>query len=126
MTEDKKITLNGHTIILSHLDKPYFPVSGITKGDLIDYYRRIAHIMLPCMAGRPVMMHRFPEGIGGEDFYHKDVPDYFPDWIHGETIRKEGGTLDQLICENAATVVYIANQGCITPHIWLSRVGKPP
>ncbi len=101
--------------------KVFFPDAGITKGDVVDYYERIAETMLPHMAGRPVMMHRFPDGIEGGDFYHKDVPDHFPDWIPRVEIEKEGGVIHQLVCEEPATLVFLADQGTITPHVWLSR-----
>jgi bifunctional non-homologous end joining protein LigD len=112
------------SIDTSNEKKVFFPSDGITKGDLIDYYERIAPTMLRYLHDRPLMMHRFPDGIEGEDFYHKDVPDYFPDWIPRVTVAKEGGTLDQLICNEAACLVYIADQGTITPHVWLSRVDE--
>jgi bifunctional non-homologous end joining protein LigD len=67
-------------------------------------------------------MHRFPDGIGEEDFFHKDVPEYFPQWITRLSLeKKEGGTVTHLICQNRATLAYLANQACITPHVWLSR-----
>ena len=111
-------------IHVSKRDKVFFPESGITKGDLVDYYHRVADTFLPHARGRAVSMHRFPDGIEGDAFFQKDVPDYFPDWIRRVEIEKEGGTLDQLVIEEAATLVYLADQGCITPHVWLSRVDR--
>jgi len=123
---DKSITVGSHTIDLSSTDKLMFPDDGITKGDLIDYYERMAETMLPHMSGRPVTMHRFPGGVDEEGFYQKQVPDYFPDWIERVFVDVQGEEQqqEQIICENAATLVYLANQGCITPHIWLSRKDK--
>lgn len=123
---DKVINLDGHDISLSSLDKVYFPNASITKGDLIDYYRRMAERMLPYMRHRPVTMHRFPDGIGGYGFYMKEAPDYFPEWIERVSIQveEEGGKEQpQIVCNNAATLIYLANQGTITPHIWLSCTG---
>jgi bifunctional non-homologous end joining protein LigD len=108
----------SHTVKISHPEKVLFPESGITKGDLIDYYERIADIMLPHVRDRVVAMHRFPDGIAGEAFYQKEVPDYFPDWIDRINVKKEGGSLEQLMINNPETLVYLANQACITPHIW--------
>ncbi|MBW3660347.1 MAG: non-homologous end-joining DNA ligase [Gemmatimonadetes bacterium] len=109
---------------VSRREKTLFPDSGVTKGDLIEYYRRIADRMLPYVRERPVVMQRFPDGIEGEGFYQKDAPDYFPEWIERVTVEKEGGTVDHVVCGNAATLVYLANQGVITPHVWLSKVDR--
>lgn len=81
--------------------------------------------MLPHVRDRFVSMHRWPDGIEGDDFYQKNAPDYFPDWIRTETVEKEGGTNRQVVIDDTATLVYLANQACVTPHIWLSRVGSP-
>jgi bifunctional non-homologous end joining protein LigD len=114
-----------YSIETSNEDKVFFPQSGITKGDLIQYYRDIAPVMLPHLQGRPLTMHRFPDGIQEEGFYHKEVPDYFPQWVDRVTVRKkEGGTNEQVVCNKAATLVYLANQACITLHTWLSRADR--
>lgn len=113
-----------HTVTITHPDKLYF-TPNITKGELIDYYYRIADTMLPHMHNRPLTMQRFTEGMFGEGFYHKDSPDYFPDFIRRIEIPKEaGGVTHYVICNNQATLVYLANQGCITPHLWLSKIDK--
>jgi len=104
--------------------KVLFPSDGITKGDLIDYYRQIAPWMLPHMRGRPLAMERYPDGIDAPSFFHKAVPSYFPDWIKTVTVKKVGGTLRHVICNDEATLANLANQACITPHIWLSRIDK--
>lgn len=111
----------------SRASKIMFPAQdgggAITKGDVVGYYRRIAEVMLPHVRGRIVSMHRWPDGIGGKDFYQKDVPDYFPDWIDTVEVEKEGGSLRQVVIEEADTLVYLADQACLTPHVWLSREG---
>jgi bifunctional non-homologous end joining protein LigD len=71
-----------------------------------------------------VTMHRFPDGLSGENFFQKEVPDYFPDWIERVIVKKEGGEIEHLLCQNAATLVYMADQACLTPHIWLSRIDR--
>lgn len=113
-----------YVVEISHGEKVLFPDNGITKHDIVDYYDRIAETMLPHVAGRIVTMRRFPNGIGGKAFYQKEVPDYFPDWIKRVEVEKEDGKLVQLIIENTATLVYLANQACITPHVWLSQAKK--
>ncbi len=127
MSENEKtVEIGGHEIELSNLDKTFFPDAGLTKGDLVDYYRRIADVMLPHLKGRPLTLQRFPDGIGAGGFYQKEAPDYFPDWINHVQIEveEEGEEQPQITCENAATLVYLANQACITPHAWLSRADK--
>lgn len=105
----------------SNEEKIFFPDSGITKGDLIDYYSRIASTMVPHLRDRPLTMHRFPDGMGGEEFFQKAVPDYFPEWVGRVRVETTAGPQDQVLCQNAATLAYLAQQGCITPHVWLSR-----
>jgi bifunctional non-homologous end joining protein LigD len=115
------IKIDGRTVELSNTGKVLFPDLRITKGDLVEYYRRVADTMLPHLRGRPVSMQRYPDGIDGKRFFQKDAPDYFPDWIRFEEVAKEGGTVRHVVCDDAATLVYLANQACITPHVWLSR-----
>jgi bifunctional non-homologous end joining protein LigD len=116
------ITVDGREIEISHPDKLLYPDAGIPKHLVVDYYRRIAERMLPYVRGRPISMQRFPDGLGKEGFYQKEVPHYFPDWIDRvEVPKKEGGRVVQVTIESAATLVYLANQGCLTPHVWLSR-----
>lgn len=81
--------------------------------------------MLPHVQGRPVTLHKFPAGIGGQGFYQKEVGDSVPDWVRTVEVEKEGGTVTHLVVEEAATLVYLAQQNCITPHIWLSRAEAP-
>jgi bifunctional non-homologous end joining protein LigD len=101
-----------------------FPDVGVTKGALIEHYRAVADRMVPHLKGRPVSMQRLPNGIQEEGFYQKAAPDYFPDWIERVTVPKAGGAVEHVVCDNAATLVYLANQGCITPHVWLSRADR--
>ncbi len=116
--------IQRHTITISSEEKVLFPESGITKQELVEYYRDVADYMIPHTRNRPLTMHRFPNGIDGEDFYQKERPDYFPKWIDSRTVKKEDGTIDMVLVNNAATLVYLANQVAV-PHIWLSRVDKP-
>lgn len=118
------IELDGHAIELSNQDKVLFADCGLTKGDLVDYYRRIAEVALPHWRDRPASLQRFPDGIEADGFFQKDTPDYFPNWIARETLKKEGGSIDHVLVNDAATVVYLANQGSITLHVGLSRVDR--
>lgn len=111
-----------YTFNTSSEGKVLFPGVAKTKGDLIAYYDRIADVMLPHLRDRPLTMQRFPNGIGETGFYHKNIPDHFPDWIDRVRVtRKAGGHVTHVICRNKATLVYLADQACVTPHIWLSR-----
>jgi bifunctional non-homologous end joining protein LigD len=113
---------------LTHPDKVLFPDDGITKADLVAYYQTVAPRMLPLVDGRPVTMQRFPNGIGQGGFLQKQIGKGFPDWIgrvtapnrrtRQETIREE---VTYVVCRTVDDLVYLANQGCITPHVWLSR-----
>ena len=103
-----------------------FPDDGITKGDLVDYYRQVAPAILPYLKERPLNMQRFPNGIDAQGFYQKQMPDYFPEWMDRVSVEVlgEGQRQTQVVCNDAATLVYLANQACVTPHAWLSRVDR--
>jgi bifunctional non-homologous end joining protein LigD len=109
---------------ISHPDKVLFPDDGITKGDLAFYYERISEWMLPHVRARPVSMQRFPDGIRGKGFFHKDVPDYFPEWVDRVQVPKANGTVTHALIDNTETLLYLANQNTITPHVWLSRADR--
>jgi bifunctional non-homologous end joining protein LigD len=123
MTAQKEKLKVGRTIVeLSNTAKALFPDDGITKGDLVAYYRSVAETMLPLLRDRPVSMTRFPDGITKNGIVQKNVPAYFPDWITRARVRKEGGSLQQVVCDKPATIVYLANQACIELHAFLSRL----
>jgi bifunctional non-homologous end joining protein LigD len=112
------------TIELSNEQKVLFPDDGITKGDLVDYYERASERMLPHVKSRPLVLQRFPNGIASFGFYQKQTSDYFPDWIRKVRVKKQGGEQDLVVCDNAATLVYLANQAAIVLHPWLSRIDR--
>lgn len=119
------LKVGTHVVHISNSEKVLFPSSGITKGDLVRYYHRIAPVMLPYMKNRLVTMHRFPDGITKEGFYQKDAQDYFPSYIAVQPVEKGGdGIVRYVVATNRATIVYLANLACITPHLWLSRVDR--
>ncbi|MGH8162221.1 MAG: non-homologous end-joining DNA ligase [Gammaproteobacteria bacterium] len=102
-----------------------FPDAGITKGDLIDYYLKVADMMMPHIKNRALTLHRFPDGIGADGFYQQNASDYFPDWIPRATLGKGKDKTEHAVCNDTATLVYLANQAVITPHVWLSRTDQP-
>ena len=122
MTEKRRV--GRKTIELSNARKVLFPNDGITKRDLAGYYRGVAGQMLPLLRDRPVSMTRFPDGIAAPGIVQKNVPAYFPDWITRAQIRKQGGRLQQVICDKPATLVYLAGQACIELHGFLSRLDR--
>jgi len=121
---ERRIRVGRRTIEISNPDKVLYPRDGITKADVVEHYRRVATLMLPHLRGRPTALERYPDGIGSERIFQKNVPRHFPSWIARVTVRKEGGSLRQVVCRDAATLVYLANQACITPHVWLSRADR--
>lgn len=121
MTPSDTLRFGPYRFEVSSLGKVLFPSSGVTKGDLIEHYRAVSDRILPHLRDRPLSMQRFPDGIDTDGFYQKDAPDYFPVWIERVTVKKEGGTVEHVVCQNEATLAYLANQACITPHVWLSR-----
>jgi len=123
MTADT-VRVGRITVELSHTGKVLFPADDITKGDLVTYYQQAAEVMLPPLRDRPVAMRRYPDGITGQGIMQKNVPGYFPDWITRAEVRKQGGSLQQVICDKPATIVYLANQACIEFHSFLSKLDR--
>jgi bifunctional non-homologous end joining protein LigD len=116
--------VEGRRVKLSNLDKVLFPAAGLTKADLVEYYERVAPVMLPHLAGRPLSLARFPDGIAAEGFMQKNASDYFPGWIRRARLAKQDGEVEHVVADSAATLVYLANQACVTLHVGLSRVDR--
>lgn len=107
--------------MITHPEKVLFPDDGITKGDLASYYEAIAPCLLPHIRGRPVTMERYHRGIGAPGFFQKDVSKGFPDWLERAEVPKKSGTVHHpLICDTRS-LLWMANQNSITPHVWISR-----
>ncbi len=124
----EEITLRAgrYTVRLTNPDKVLFPDPGVTKLELARYYLTVGRFMLPRLKGRPVVMHRFPDGIDRPGFIQQEAADYFPDWVRRATVPKvAGGVIAHAVVENVASLVYLANLGCITVHTWLSRADRP-
>jgi len=119
------MTVGGIEVEISHPDKELFPGAGLSKADLAKSYERIAGAMLANLEGRPISMEHYPNGIEAEGFYQKKVQEYFPQYVHRVTVDlREGESQEQVACNNAATLVFFADQGCIMPQAWLSREGR--
>ncbi|HLU52548.1 MAG TPA: non-homologous end-joining DNA ligase [Acidimicrobiia bacterium] len=107
---------------VSHPDKVLYPADGITKGEVVDYYRTVSDAMLPHLEGRPLTLQRFPNGIDESGFMQKNAPGYFPESIERVEVPKEGGTTVHPLCDSVEDLVYLANQNTITFHIWTARL----
>ncbi len=123
MTERR---IGRHAVQLSHPDKTMFPDIGMSKRGVVDYYERIAEYMLPHIEDRPLTLHRFPDGIDKPGFYQQARGGHFPDWLPGLEIEHGGdtGNVCHVLCDSAAALAYLANQGVIALHAWLSRRDK--
>ncbi|MFD8565544.1 non-homologous end-joining DNA ligase [Streptomyces sp. NPDC059639] len=125
MPRTPSLRVGRHTLTLHRQDKTLLPSDGsgdaITKGDLVAYHREIAPFMLPHLRGRPLMLERLPDGLDGPRIMQKNVPSYFPEWIHRVKVPKEGGSVVHPVCDDTATLVYLADQAAVTLHRWQSR-----
>ena len=106
---------------VSKPDKILFPGDGITKLDLARHYAAVAPAMVPLIAGRPLNLQRFPDGIEGRELFTQQAPGHFPGWIRRVTVPKRGGSVDHVVVERPETLVYLAGQAAITLHAWTSR-----
>ncbi len=116
--------------VFSNLDKPFFPEEGITKGDLVEWYRRAARWMLPFLRDRPLVLTRYPDGIHGKSFFQKDAPEWTPDWVRRLAVWSEerGSSVEHFVCDDERTLLFLANLGTIPIHVWSSRasdLGRP-
>ncbi len=123
--EDLKVGSN--TVTITNRKKIYWPDDKITKGDMIDYYDKISSYMLPYLKDRPLSLKRNPNGITDAGFYHKDAGENTPDYVNVFKVKSEsnGKIIDYIVCNNKATLLYVANLGCIEMNPWNSTQKKP-
>jgi bifunctional non-homologous end joining protein LigD len=117
---------------LSNLDKPFWPDEGITKGDLLSYYREVAPVLVPHLKERPFTMRRYPDGAYGEAFFQKDAPKHMPEWIptfHALVSTRDSSRskkwVDFPLVNDELALLWMANMGCIDMNTWYSRIDKP-
>lgn len=115
---------------LSNLDKPFWPQEGITKGDLLAYYRDVAPVLVPHLRGRPFTMRRYPDGWQGKHFFQKHAPAHMPDWLRtvpfpASTRAGEVRTIDYALVDDELALLWMVNMGCIDMNAWMSRVDRP-
>jgi len=109
-------------IAITHPEKVMFPDDGITKGELAGYYELVAPAMLLHMKGRPVTLERFHSGIGEKGFFQKNVVKGAPAWLERVAVPKKDGVVNYPVVRDTRGIMWLANQNCITPHVWTSRV----
>lgn len=122
VTREQKHRVNDTTVSVTNADKIYWPEENITKGEMINYYRSVAEWLLPHLKDRPQSLHRFPDGIRGKHFFHKDM-DSVPDWIETTAVESDEGKVKTryLVCQDEAALIYMANLGAIEINPWISR-----
>jgi bifunctional non-homologous end joining protein LigD len=127
-----EVRSDGRVLKLSNLDKPFWPREGITKGDLLAYYRAIAPALVPHLRDRPFTMKRYPDGVDGDFFFQKDAPKHMPEWI--PTRKFEATTrdtprrrrlIDFALVNDELALLWMVNMGCIDMNVWYSRVDRP-
>ncbi|MEY2934000.1 MAG: hypothetical protein RL033_4749 [Pseudomonadota bacterium] len=107
--------------MITHPEKLLFPADGISKGELAAYYEAVAPLMLPHLSGRPVTMERFPAGIERKGFLQKNVASGAPDWLKRVEVPHKQGNVQYALIDDQRSLTWLANQNCITPHVWTSR-----
>ena len=122
----RRLSFGRLVVETSNEDKVLYPDAGITKGEVIEYYRKVAEHALPHGADRFLTLQRFPDGLDQDGFYQQSRAEHFADYVKGVTAeRVGGGQLEHIVVQNAAGLVYLANQGTLTFHVWLSRRDRP-
>jgi len=121
------IDVGGHQLKISNLDKVLWPATGFTKAQMIDYYARIAPVMLPHLEGHPATLKRFPDGVEADYFYEKECPAYHPDWVSTTTLpsRNERQRVDFCVVDNVSTLIWLANLATIELHTLLAKDEDP-
>jgi bifunctional non-homologous end joining protein LigD len=123
MTQELRV--GRRSVRITHPAKVVFPEAKLTKLDLARHYERVASVMLPYVRDRPLALQAYHGGIDQRGIFIKAVPDYFPGWIDRVTVPKRGGTVTHALANDASTLVYLAGQNVVTPHVWLSRADEP-
>jgi bifunctional non-homologous end joining protein LigD len=116
-----EVEVEGRRLSLSNLDKPMYPKVGFTKGQVIDYYTRVAPVLLPHLRRRPLTLKRYPDGVEGEFFYEKQCPSHRPDWVRTAKIPVSSKTIDFCLCDDLPTLVWAANLADLELHPSLSK-----
>ncbi len=126
MGNSQTIEIEGKTLTLTNLDKVLYPAAGFTKGQVIDYYARIAPVLVPQLAGRPLTLKRYPGGVDQEFFFEKNATKHRPDWVKTAPIWSEGNqrNVNYILANNLPTLIWVANLAAIELHPSLSLANK--
>ena len=126
MAASTRTTIEGRELSVSNLEKVLFPESGFTKGQMIDYYVRVAPVMLPHVRERPLTMKRFPDGVDGKSFFEKHIPSHAPDWVRSVDVGSSDGedVIPYAMVNDLPTLAWAANLGTIELHVPLWHVGR--
>ena len=119
-----EVDVEGRRLSLSNLNKVMYPIADFTKGQVIDYYTRIAPVLLPHLRDRPLTLKRYPNGVGGAYFYEKQCPDHRPDWVDTAEIEMESKTINFCLCNDLPTLVWTANLADLELHPSLSKADR--
>jgi len=128
---ETEIRRGKRVLKLSNLDKIFFPESGLTKGDLLAYYRDVAPVLVPHLRNRPFTMKRYPDGRDGKFFFQKDAPKHMPEWIERKAFRatsresRQKRMITYPLVNDELALLWMANMGCIDMNVWYSRVDRP-
>ena len=121
--EEVFVEIDGHRLRFTHLNKVFYPQEGYKKRDVINYYDTVADLILPHLHARPLSLKRYPDGIDGEYFFQKEAPKGTPAWVKTAAIKDEDKTTNFVLAQDRASLLYLANLGCIDQNPWMSRVG---
>ena len=123
MAQSSQLEVDGRQVAVSKLDKVMYPDAGFTKGQVIDYYVRIAPVLLPHLRGRPLTMKRYPNGVNGMFFYEKNCPTHRPEWVTTAPVWSEGNNrwMDYCLVQDLPTLVWAANLADLELHTSLSH-----
>ena len=120
-----EVDVEGRRLKLSNLDKVLYPETGFTKGQVIEYYTRVAPAVLPHLGGRALTLKRYPNGVQGKYFYEKQKPSHAPDWVKSKTIETGDRDIDFVICDDLPTLVWLANLADLELHPSLALAQDP-
>src|SRR5438093_1480972 len=122
MANSAQLAVGESKVEVSNLDKVFYPQTGFTKGEVIDYYVRISPVLLPHLKNRPITLKRYPNGVGGFFFYEKQCPSHRPKWIETAKVAKsEGGAIDYCLVNDLSALVWAANLADLELHTFLHK-----
>jgi bifunctional non-homologous end joining protein LigD len=131
-SEKTPVDIEGRRLTLSNLGKVLYPQTGFTKGQVLDYYTRVAPVLLPHLRDRPLTLKRYPEGVEGGSFYEKNSPRHRPEWVRTATVASPGSTrnretIDYTVVDDLPTLIWVVNLASLELHtpMWRVSTGRP-